>query len=139
MVDKDEVIRGLKCCYITTSCDGCPYAERLSKVALKTPDNYCPILDDVLELLKEREPRVLTWEELEDWQDAVWFEDKNEDECYIALTANMGTHDATFVNAEPGIFRSFEFLRGFYNKEWRCWSARPTINQRRAVKWYAAD
>ena len=55
MVDKDEVIRGLKCCYITTSCDGCPYAERLSKVALKTPDNYCPILDDVLTLLKEQE------------------------------------------------------------------------------------
>lgn len=89
----------------------------------------------ILALLKEQEARILDWDELEDWGNAVWFEDKDEHECYIALIANVGTYDAKFTNVEPGNIHSLVFMRDFYMKEWRCWSARPTIKQRQAVKW----
>ena len=93
------------------------------------------IAQDALALLKEQEARILDWDELEDWENAVWFEDKDEHECYIALIANVGTYDAKFKNVEPGNIHSLDFMRDFYMKEWRCWSARPTIKQRQAVKW----
>ena len=93
------------------------------------------IIEDTLALLKEQEARILDWDELEDWANAVWFEDKDEHECYIALIANVGTYDAKFVNVEPGMVHRLDFLREFYKKEWRCWSARPTIKQRQAMKW----
>lgn len=90
---------------------------------------------ETLELLKGQESRILDLDELENWDNAVWFEEKDEQDCYIALTANVGTYDATFVNVEPGKFHRLVFLREFYRKEWRCWSARPTEEQRKAVKW----
>ena len=89
----------------------------------------------VLALLKEQEARILDWDELEDWENAVWFEDNDEHECYIALIANVGTYDAKFTNVEPGNIHSLVFMRDFYMKEWLCWSAIPTIKQRQAVKW----
>ena len=88
-----------------------------------------------VDLLKEQEARILDWDELEDWENAVWFEDKDEHECYIALIANVGTYDAKFTNVEPGNIHSLDFMRDFYMKEWRCWSARPTVKQRQAVEW----
>lgn len=93
------------------------------------------IMHDALELLKEQEVRILDWDELEDWENAVWFEDKDEHECYIALIARVGTYSAKFTNVEPGNIHSLDFMREFYMKEWRCWSARPTIKQRQEVKW----
>ena len=93
------------------------------------------MVDKILTMLKEQEARIIGWEELEDWENAVWFEDNDEHECYIALIANVGTYDAKFTNVEPGYIHSLVFMRDFYMKEWRCWSARPTIKQIQAVKW----
>ena len=54
MIDKEKVIKGLKCCFETATCDGCPYEVERRKIPLKTPENHCPILDDVLALLDEQ-------------------------------------------------------------------------------------
>ena len=128
----DKVIKGLECCTFILGkrkCSECPYQKGL-------PDNGCyQLQDDFHALLKEQEARVLDWDELEDWGNAVWFEDKDEHECYIALIANVGTYDAKFANVEPGNIHSLDFMRDFYMKDWRCWSARPTAKQRQAVKW----
>ena len=136
MADIEKAIKGLQvhadgCGYRSHYCDamGCPY---------RYGDESCDIEEmcrDALALLKEQEARILDWDELEDWANAVWFEDKDEHECYIALIANVGTYDAKFTNVEPGNIHSLDFMRDFYMKEWRCWSARPTIKQRQAVKW----
>lgn len=74
-------------------------------------DDYCDIdmLCKILALLKEHEARILDLDELENWNNAVWFEDKDEQDCYIALTENVGTYDATFVNVEPGKFHRLVF------------------------------
>ena len=127
MINKEKVINALENCVRNGVCINCEYKEH---VACKT----C-LMADALSLLKEQETRILDWDELEDWGNAVWFEDKDEHECYIALIANVGTYDAKFTNVEPGNVHSLVFMRDFYMKEWRCWSARPTIKQRQAVKW----
>ena len=56
MPDLEKVIEGLKCCFENAKCDGCPYEMECRKILFKTPENHCPILDDVLALLKEKEP-----------------------------------------------------------------------------------
>ena len=96
---------------------------------------YAYIMRKAHALLKEQEAKILDLDELENWDNSVWFEDKDEQNCYIALAANVGTFDATFVNVEPGKFHRIDFLREFYKKEWRCWSAKPTAKQRQEVKW----
>jgi hypothetical protein len=55
MPDMEKVIKGLEYCFATANCDGCPYEIECRKIPLKTPENHCPILDDILVLLKEQE------------------------------------------------------------------------------------
>ena len=56
-IDREKVIKGLQFCFATANCDGCPYEIERRKIPLKTPENHCPILDDILALLKEQEPQ----------------------------------------------------------------------------------
>lgn len=98
------------------------------------------LCDEVLELLKEQEPRVLTLEELKTIgdKDAVYLE---------TIVMNLGE-----PNVKPAIYQpdnsddeyvcvvSSWLKSGFYSphnylKSWRCWSARPTDEQREAVPW----
>ena len=58
MVDREKVIKGLQYCFATANCDGCPYEIECRKISFKTTENHCPILDDVLDLLKEQEEQI---------------------------------------------------------------------------------
>ena len=87
--------------------------------------------------LEEQEPRMLTLEELRSLDGTdhfVWLEDNGEYalyDCYAEVTAYRN-------NVELNIFGSeveFEPDNEEYGKTWRCWSARPTEEQRKAVKW----
>lgn len=71
-----------------------------------------------IDLLKAQEPRVLTLEEAKK-ADVCWLEQRGY-EPYV-------TDDADTWNPE------------IYGKAYRCWSAMPTEEQRKAVKWDAAD
>ena len=63
------------------------------------------IIDDIIALLKEKEPRVMTLEEMQKIASirdgAIWL--------------------------EAGA--------GWYGKTWRCWTSRPTDEQREAAPW----
>ena len=61
MPDREKVIEGLKCCFENAKCDGCPYEMECRKILFKTKENHCPILDDILAILKEQEPALPTW------------------------------------------------------------------------------
>ena len=112
---------------------------------------YLPNFDDeekdaltkAIEALTEQEPRVLTLEELRSLNGTdhfVWLEDNGGYtlnggyalyDCYAEVTAYRN-------NVELNIFGSeveFEPDNKEYGKTWRCWSARPSDTQRRAVKW----
>lgn len=132
MAELEKVIKGLRCLsnpYIQDmderDCDNCQY------------DNACCFLDvtaDALSLLKAQEPRVMTLEE------AV-----RADICFVEFKG--GEPSPAFVSvatyswlSEP-IYR-LQFANSYsysditkQGKQYRIWSARPTDEQRKTVKW----
>ena len=71
----------------------------------------------VFHWLNAQEPRILTADEMKSWNKDVWIEDFDEDKV-IALDESV----AGFAVA---------CMRG----KKRCWTARPTEEQRKAVPW----
>ena len=90
-------------------------------------------MDEVLAPLKTQEPRVLMLDELKECTE--YYMDEKGSNKYDVLLINI-VNDAI----EP--FMVFNFEGGCvglnisdYGKDWRCWSCRPTDEQREAVKW----
>ena len=56
MTKIEKVIEGLRICFYQKNCDGCPYEEdSLKAVGRRHLDDWhCPVVDDALELLKDR-------------------------------------------------------------------------------------
>ena len=83
-------------------------------------------------LLKELEPRVLTLEEVTA-EDECWFEHKSGVygyvSCYIC-TGNRSVEVWRTSKQGPDYLSWERYLKG-----WRCWSSRPTDEQREAVPW----
>lgn len=100
------------------------------------------VIGDAISLLKEQEPRVLTLEDVM--------------EIYNATDSHVWPYDTApfiFVEEHPDIYTYhgswtawreimailhdgiFVHTRNTYGKTWRCWSARPTDEQRKVVKW----
>ena len=102
------------------------------------------LLQTAIALLKARQPRVLTVEEVRDKQikaTPVWKETKSRNKglyvgwvlAYEVQTGQGITGDCLGM-AEPS-GRMVWYKLGDYSKTWRCWSAKPTDEQRKAVKW----
>lgn len=107
-------------------------------------------IDDALVLLKEQEPMVLTLEEVKaiGTQNYCQIQDENtrliwSEEGY-ALHAVMPTYyDFELEDGEEepiylyyvgtDYFKHYD--QNTYGKTWRCWSSRPTDEQRKAVEW----
>lgn len=147
MMDRDKVIKGLECCTyakLPIPCDKCDYFGN---------DEYndpwsCRIslMRDALTLLKAQEPREMKLEEIK--QAAAggcmyWMELKEKYACFPVLMIEQKANgiiefgailDRGYGPVTVGRFRPDE-----YNTFWRCWTSRPTDEQRKAVKWDAAD
>lgn len=133
MADREKVIASLKACAredVTVLCGdaGCPYWDE---------DNCTgKMARDAMELLKEQEPRVLTWDEVTALQ--------NGEEDEVAVVQEQKVPVGTFDNGSICQWRGARFVQErdhyYYNEEtygttWRCWTALPTRKQRKAVKW----
>jgi hypothetical protein len=102
------------------------------------------IIEDAIELLKAQEPRVLTVEEVRDKHikaTPVWKETKSRNKglyvgwvlAYEVQTGQGITGDCLGM-AEPS-GRMVWYKLGDYGKTWRCWSAKPSDAERKAVEW----
>lgn len=83
--------------------------------------------------LDETEPRVLTLEEVRDEYEVVWLETK-----YLQPTVCLvdnGESDADWLCVVFGVDDTYPVPWHLYGKSWRCWSAKPTDEQREAVPW----
>lgn len=139
MIEREKVIKGLeyhlKELTVGKTCYGCPYCG----------DNPCEIqlIANAIALLKEQEPRVLTIEEVlacnprDEW---LWFEE--DAYGYIEESAMICAQIYGFVDSSIAVNvpsqthdETIEFDNENYGKTWRCWSAKPTDEQRRDVKW----
>ena len=123
MIDRESVIRQLtqhiaRADYIETDLMDCVSV---------------PMLRDALALLREQEPRVLTLEEVRDEYEVVWLETK-----YLQPTVCLvdnGESDADWICFAFGVDDSYPMSWHLCGKSWRCWSAKPSDEQREAVPW----
>lgn len=130
MADREKVIRGLQCCQDgICALDDCPYFNM----------TYCTtsLHQDTLELLKEQEPQVLTREELPDLDGAFLVEVRNGKNkmvwaSYYAEYELGGDTVIRMIDIDGGVD---DRLKNLYGYEWRCWTARPTDEQREATPW----
>ena len=114
MPDLEKVIKGLDTCRkVPAFCCSCPYDAKDEYDGITCESR---LIADAIELLKAQQPRVLTVEEV-DVVEVCWMEQRGH-EPYATLDAYSWNHN-------------------IYNKWWRCWSAKPTDEQREAVKWDA--
>ena len=138
MPDRAQVIKGLECCskgavepYVPTirKCANCPYNQ---------PKIPCTRLlaADALALLEAQQPRVMTLEETKK-TDYVWYESRTGFVFPASVRVSLNTLDGYYTvdvwkiwHSEPEWMPEKE-----YGKTWRCWTARPTPEQREAMKW----
>ena len=95
------------------------------------------MMDRAVKLLKEQEPRVIDADEIvlsADPSKWLWVERKG-DYCAEAFKAGKTIRGLISFDSEtPGAFLYCE-RPDEYGKTWRCWSARPTDEQREATPW----
>lgn len=132
MADFEKVMQGLLHHITPIPCDGCPYDDA---------DPHCSqrLAEDALALLKAQEPRVLTLDEVLNAEDFVWAEIWTPGDrrwCLIYARINKSIYDDILMLHEDNGFR-WTRLESKYNMNggWRCWSARPTEEQRRNTPW----
>lgn len=91
-------------------------------------------LKDALELLKAHEPRVMSLDELSEKED-VYFESLVYDTICPALSS--GSYDDGTVGLMTLEDELFYMDEEDYGVKWRCWTYRPTDEQRAATPWKA--
>lgn len=120
MPDREKVMKGLEH-HTAFECSECPYSGDCHQLPR-----------DALELLKEREARVLSLDEVFS-SDECWFECIN-GVCGYADVYYQDNHNHTAIIYRTQI-RAGERSTNNYTKTWRCWTSRPTDEQRKEVKW----
>lgn len=144
---REKVIKGLEHCSNKSFCnDSCPYSSILRDPNFGIDECMTQLAHDALELLKEQEPRVIRRDELKQFEGSpCWFESHGTymgKEGFWIIPYMLFTCCQTMyyvfpllsANERGDIYHSKLGLSA-YNKAWRCWTSRPTEEQRKAVKW----
>lgn len=132
-MNSSEVIEGLERCR-ECLCDDCTL-EGASHYPLDcvVQDHF---VQEAVRLLKEQEPHVLTLDEAVDGSHVYYVEfqyhlDRGWVKCDF---------DRMYVDGEVAMLflrnQTFYQQKKDYGRFWRLWSARPTYDQMKAVKWY---
>lgn len=111
-------------------CGSCPYFNGDSGYSVTCRDE---LLDDLYEMLEEREPRVLELDEIHRGM-AVWLEDVDKSDVILAIGGSSAGGSKCFIT-ENDI--SIAPLDVEYNVRWRAWTSEPTHEQRKEVEWDA--
>lgn len=95
---------------------------------------YSEAIDLAIEALKAQEPRVMTLEELADWHKKP---ESERDPIYVEYLPNsgLGTSKWTieYFGFNPNLYPNKN--SGYYGKWLRCWTSRPTLEQRETTPW----
>ena len=93
-------------------------------------------VEAVLELIRETEPRVLSLEEIRSGAvEVAWIEDADKAEVIPGIwfrLSNEGGDESVDIHIRDGFVGA---RLEVYGKLWRCWTARPTEEQRKAAAW----
>lgn len=107
------------------------------------PDMACNTINDAIDILKVQEPHVMTLEDLQRTQEneaPVWLESRGtwhgRKGFWIFVYEITPKKKVMRYNAAHMCECGWLGL-GAYKKIWRCWTSRPTDEQRKAVAWDA--
>ena len=128
MPDVEKVIKGLECCLGSDSCAKCNFFEY--KMDCSWHLKY-----EALELLKAQEPRVMTLEDVKASKgNDIYLELSScpDDTPYItaATLDGVGKCGVSFYHT---VCNFCNYGRRAYG--WRCWTSRPTDEQRKKEPW----
>lgn len=103
------------------------------------PEKYSMLrkaLDMAIALLKEQEARVMTLDEVKafDWDYCYLEEERLQGKEYRII---CGDYALTCITWPCIASMRIQHGDDNYGKKWRCWTAKPTEDQRQAVKWDA--
>ena len=131
MIDRKKVCKGLYA-HGYKDCKSCPYWGSGPHGSSECKD----LAREALSLLREQEPRVMTLKEVKNLQSlrdgAIWLEALSG--LFPALPEICMLNTTFFVAIPLNNYRG-HFDNKYYGKTWRCWTARPTDEQREAAKW----
>ena len=131
MPDREKVLRALKQHLLAPDddeCVGCPYFE------LEPHECERQLYRDTVKLLKAQEPRVMTLEDVKafDWDYCYLEEERLPGKEYRAV---CGDYALTCITWPCVTSMRIQYGDESYGRKWRCWSAKPTDEQRKAEKW----
>lgn len=129
-MDREKVIKGLeyhlKELSVGKTCFECNYCG----------DNPCEIhlITDALALLKEQKAQLMTLDEVKafDWDYCYLEEERLPGKGYRII---CGDYTLTCITWAGVTSMRIQHGDGSYGKKWRCWSAKPTDEQRKVAKW----
>lgn len=125
----EYVIKGLECC--AADCvNWCPY-ENIEAEGWNCTTLLCR---DALELLKAQAPRVMTYDELSTFDGAFLIEscDISQLDWVFFFDTDIKS-DAIWVEGFDG--ERYVVYREYYGAYTRCWTSRPTDEQREKTPW----
>lgn len=134
-------MQALKCCSDLSgkSCAECTYVTGDFCFGNGSPIGQ--LAHDALELLKEQEPRAMALEEVKGMKShticAVEQRSKVIKNVFNAEYGGIVTlGNENFLDfGLYGDTNRYRRTEAGYGKTWRCWTSRPTDEQRKAVKW----
>lgn len=130
MTEHEKVIKGLECCafyFHERQCRKCPYFPDYQ-------DCRSLLIQNAKEILKAQKPRVLTLEEIRDGE-SYWFSAGKEFAPRPIICVHREDDARTPHITFLWQFGMFSWRIEDYGKRWICWTARPTEEQMKAVKW----
>lgn len=132
MDEREKVIYSIeRCiCHVPDACRDCGYDNE------PCPECFEHLLRDALSLLKAQEPRVMTYEEMME-AEVCFFEVKDIKEIYPYIRFEIDGESywtSPYTNNEDNPFEQMA-TQEEYQKDARCWTSRPTDEQREKVKW----
>ena len=159
MTDKEKVINALELCANGCNDNGCSYLDEQNNkggltvcrcidllardvIALLNEqeeeiENLKQTAQSMMEgicLLKEQEARVMTLDEVKafDWDYCYLEEERLPGKEYRII---CGDYALTCITWPCIASMRIQHGDDNYGKKWRCWSAKPTDEQRKAAKW----
>ena len=137
MTEREMIIDAFHNCITEPKCRCCSWdCDTIKNRQVDIPIDLALAVDRIL---TAQEPRVLTLEELEDWDVPIYFEEIDTNEYYALIetvefaAGTKGTF--VFMYVMPGEHHRRAWDGAYYNILWRCWTFKPTDEQMEAVKW----
>jgi hypothetical protein len=138
MTERNKVIEALEACVLKDPDDSrdCKHCPRCNYGAFITNSCINGVMADALALLKAQEPRVVRISELTSGEPMlVWLEDIDKKETVAGMIFDYVPGRFGFKLTDIGSMDRIYPRIEDYLTRWRCWTSRPTDEQREAVKW----